>query len=216
MASNQAYAQSKKYLKDKDAISTSRELLKMLLTIAPIFLGIFTLSSSPFFIMSASFGWLFGILISLLLLFIFAMKLDIRTEVGNEMYTFLLGLKMYINTAEKERIKFHNDPKKYTEVFETLLPYAMIFGLEKKWAEQFEDIYTTPPEWYQGDFSTFNSIYFLNSLNSFNKGVVTKSSPPSSYGSSGGYRSGGWSSGGSGFGGGSSGGGGGGSGGGGW
>jgi len=170
------------------------------------------------FISNVVIGWWFGLAISTVLLFIFALKIDIKTEKGNEKYAHLLGLKMYINTAEKERIKFHNDPKKYTEVFETLLPYAMIFGLEKKWAAQFEDIYTTPPQWYQGDFTTFNTAYFVNSLGSFNSNVGTKVSPPSSsYSSSGGYRSSGWSSGGSGFGGGgSSGGGGGGSGGGGW
>jgi uncharacterized membrane protein len=133
------------------------------------------------------------------------------------MYHFLLGLKMYINTAEKERINFHSDPKKYTDIFETLLPYAMIFGLEKQWAKQFEDIYTQPPTWYEGNINTFNTAYFVNSINSFNRDIVSKSAPPSSnYSSSGGYRSGGWSSGGSGFSGGSSGGGGGGSGGGGW
>jgi hypothetical protein len=46
---------------------------------------------------------------------------------------------MYIDTAEDEKIKFHNDPEKYKGVFEKLLPYAMIFNLEKKWAKVFED-----------------------------------------------------------------------------
>ena len=92
----------------------------------------------------------------------------------------------------------------------------MIFNFEKKWAKIFEDIYTTSPDWYEGDFSVFDATYLANSLNTFNKSVVTSSAPPNKYGSSDGYRSGGWSSGGSGFSGGSSGGGGGGSGGGGW
>ncbi len=124
---------------------------------------------------------------------------------------------MYIKTAEVERIKFHNDPEKYKEVFEKLLPYAMIFGLEKKWGELFKDIYTTPPTWYQGMNTNFNTIYFTNSINNFNRSFTSSTAPVNNYGSSGGFRSSGWSSGGSGFGGGgSSGGGGGGSGGGGW
>ena len=91
----------------------------------------------------------------------------------------------------------------------------MIFNLEKKWANEFKEIYTETPDWYEGDFTTFNAYYLANSLSSFNSSV-TKRSTTSSYDSSGGYRSGGWSSGGGGFSGGSSGGGGGGSGGGGW
>ena len=217
MASTKALSESKKYLKEKDLISSGKEAIKILLIVGSLFAMFILFNTLPIFISNVVIGWWFGLAISIVLLFIFALKIDIRTEIGNEKYTHLLGLKMYINTAEKDRIEFHNDPKKYTEVFEALLPYAMIFGLEKKWAKQFEDIYTTPPDWYQGDFTTFNTIYFVNSLGSFNTGVGSKTSPPSSYSSSGGYRSSGWSSGGSGFGGGgSSGGGGGGSGGGGW
>jgi uncharacterized membrane protein len=122
---------------------------------------------------------------------------------------------MYINTAEKHRIEFHNDPKKFRGVFETLLPYAMIFGLEKKWAKEFEDLYKdTQPDWYRGDFDVFD-IYMLTMVtNSLNRSV--KSATTKAYGSGSGLRTSGWSSGGSGFSGGSAGGGGGGSGGGSW
>lgn len=211
-----AFSKARKLLNDEEVLSFKKEGLKMTFIIGSIFGLFFLFTSTPFFIINAAIGWFIGLIISLILLFIFSLKIDNRTEKGNEIYHYLLGLKMYINTAEKERIKFHNDPKRYKEVFESLLPYAMIFGLERKWAKQFEDIYTTPPDWYEGNFTTFNTIYFANALSSFNKGVATKASTQN-YSSSGGYRSGGWSSGGSGFGGGgSSGGGGGGSGGGGW
>ena len=216
VAANSAFSKARKLLKDESALSSKKEGLKMLFIMGSVFASFFVFSSAAFFIINAAIGWLIGLIISFILLFIFGLNIDNRTEKGNEMYHYLLGLKMYINTAEKERIKFHSDPKRYKEVFESLLPYAMIFGLEKKWAQQFEDIYTTQPDWYEGDFTAFNTIYFANSLSSFNKGVATKAAPQN-YNSSGGYRSGGWSSGGSGFGGGgSSGGGGGGSGGGGW
>ena len=216
VAANSAFLKARMLLKDEGHISFKKEGIKGTLIFLVVFGFFFLLTSIPSFMLNATIGLLLGLVISLVLLFIFAIKIDNRTETGNEIYHYLLGLKMYINTAEKERIKFHNDPKRYKEVFESLLPYAIIFGLEKKWAKQFEDIYTTPPDWYEGNFTTFNTIYFANSLNSFNRGVSTQASP-TSYSSSGGYRSGGWSSGGSGFGGGGSvGGGGGGSGGGGW
>lgn len=207
-----------KHLKEKEIFNGKITKLKPILIGISGFLIFFHFTTITPYIIISALGWYFGILISLILLFIFAFKIDVRTSIGNEKLHYLLGLKMYIETAEKERIKFHNDPQKYKEVFEKLLPYAMIFNLEKKWAKQFEDISMTQPEWYEGTFTNqFNTIYLVNSLSKFNTSVSTYATPKSSYSSSGGYRSGGWSSGGSGFGGGgSSGGGGGGSGGGGW
>jgi hypothetical protein len=122
---------------------------------------------------------------------------------------------MYIDTAEKHRIEFHNDPKKFRGVFEKLLPFAMLFGLEKKWAGEFKDLYKeTQPDWYRGDFTAFDAYMLTRTMSTLNSGV--KSATTKAYGSNSGFRSGGWSSGGSGFSEGSSGGGGGGGGGGSW
>jgi uncharacterized membrane protein len=95
-------------------------------------------------------------------------------------------------------------PKRTVELFEKLLPYAMVLGVEEAWAKQFENIYKTPPDWYQGNWSAFSAVYLTTSLNSgVQSAVNTAFSSPSS-------------SSGSGFSGGGSGGGGGGGGGGGW
>ena len=206
-----------KKLKDEGLFSSQRINAKSSFVILPIITIIILTNISHIFISFSALGLLIGLIGSFILLFIFSFFIDTRSEEGNKRYHEILGLKMYIKTAEKERIKFHSNPKKYKEVFETLLPYAMIFGLEKQWAEQFKDLYKTPPEWYEGDISTFNTVYLANSLSSFNRKLVSSATPRGGYSSSGGFRSGGWSSGSSGFGGGgSSGGGGGGSGGGGW
>lgn len=149
----------------------------------------------------AATGWSIGIAISSILLFILTAKIDLRDTLGNETYSRLEGLKMYINTAEKHRIEFHNDPKKYIGVFESLLPYAIIFGLEKKWAREFEDLYKEPPSWYAGDISTFNTLVLANSISSVSRNIQTSSAPPSSHSSFGGSGFSGGSSGG-GFGGG--------------
>jgi len=215
LTSGSVFSKARKRLKEMGYFSSVRQLIKGLLPfigVALFFVLPITLSSG----IQIYLPILIGFLISGFLVFIFSTFIETRSKEGNEMYHKLLGLKMYINTAERERIKFHNDPKKYKGVFEKLLPYAMIFNLEKEWIKEFEDIYTTTPDWYEGDFRTFNTTYFTTSLTSFSEDVAKTSTPPS-YSSSGGYRSSGWSSGGSGFGGGgSSGGGGGGSGGGGW
>lgn len=56
-----------------------------------------------------------------------------------------LGFKMYIETAERYRLQ-----NQTPDLFEKYLPYAMIFGIEKKWAKAFEGITMSPPSWYGG------------------------------------------------------------------
>lgn len=214
ITANKALSGSKKKMDEIGYFSNTQSGRKaVMIVIGIVFLGIAVVGSSYFF-ENVLIGAFLGFLLSGLLCIVFAITLDSKGELGNEKYYELLGLKMYIDTAEKKRIEFHNDPKKYIDVFEQLLPYAMIFGLERKWAKEFEDIYTEQPDWYQGNFNTFNAYHLSRSIGSFNNNVNQTVS--ATYGSSSGYRSSGWSSGSSGFGGGSVGGGGGGSGGGGW
>lgn len=126
------------------------------------------------------------------------------TEKGLHKERMLRGLKQYIDTAEDERIKFHNAPDKNPETFEKLLPYAMIFGLERDWAKAFEGIYTTPPTWYHGsqfEVGSFNATNFASSVSSFSTtttSALTSSPSGSSGGSSGGGSSGGGGGGGGG------------------
>ena len=92
-----------------------------------------------------------------------------RTEKGSVAYQKIKGLKEYLSVAEAERIKFHNAPEKSPQVFEKLLPYAMVLKVEKKWAKQFENIYTAPPTWYVGTWpGYFSSSVFANDLSAFN------------------------------------------------
>ncbi len=144
--------------------------------------------------------------VSFFILVFFAMIMKRRTKKGVETKEKLLGLKMYLQVAEKDRLKFHNAPEKTPERFEKLLPYAMVFGVEKEWAEQFKDIYKEPPEWYQGGSQTgFNSAVLADNLNSFTKTASANMfSSPSSAGSGGSGFSGGGSGGGFGGGGGGS------------
>ena len=173
------------------------------------FLGILSLGGAPvalaLMLVNGSIFAALSLFVTGISIFIISVFWDFRSEKGNDAYYELLGLKMYINTAEKHRIEFHNDPEKFRGVFESLLPYAIIFGLEKKWMNEFKDLYTTPPDWYTGDMSTFNSMVLLNSVSKISSTIAT---PVSTGGD--------FSSGGSGFSGGSSGGGGGGGGGGSW
>lgn len=129
---------------------------------------------------------------------------------GLETERKLLGLKLYIKTAEEDRINFANAPAKTPELFEKLLPYAMVFNLEKKWAKEFEKIYITPPSWYVGSAGAFSSVAFIQSIDSVSSAATqaiassVPSSSRSSWGGSSGSSGGGSSGGGGGGGGGGS------------
>ncbi len=125
------------------------------------------------------------------------------------------GLKMYLNIAEKDRLNMlqspdapympkTNAPEQTIDLFEKMLPYAIVLKVEKEWAKKFEDMYHTPPSWYSGNYTAFSTGYLVGSLGGgFGNAVAT------GFGVSG-------NASGSGFGGGFAGGGGGGGGGGGW
>lgn len=142
------------------------------------------------------------------------------TEKGTKLREYLQGLKVYISVAEEDRIKMlqspdgaekvgrrieSNDSARLVKLYERVLPYAVLFGIEKEWTKQLGLRYESAgeqPDWYTGN-GAFNAVVFTSALNTF-------SSQSSSYSSAASSSSGGSS------GGGSSGGGGGGGGGGGW
>jgi uncharacterized membrane protein len=156
---------------------------------------------------------IFGAIMSVVAISVFWFFMTARTAEGTAIREQLLGLKMYMELTEKDRIAMlqapnapyaekRDEPKRTVELFEKLLPYAIIMGVEKQWAKQFESIYTTPPGWYNGNASTFNSMYIASSLNNnFGQAISTSFTPPSSSGSSG-LGGGGFSGGGGGGGGG--------------
>ncbi len=140
--------------------------------------------------------------------YIFFFLLPAPTVAGRRLMDEIEGLKMYMKTAEKERLDLMNPPEEDLQLFEKLFPYALALGVEQKWSRKFEkmlDRIDYSPEWYHGDFNRAHMAVFSASLgSSFASSLSTASTSPQSSSSSG--------SGGGGF----SGGGGGGGGGGGW
>jgi uncharacterized membrane protein len=112
--------------------------------------------------------WMFSIVISGVIISIFGFIMARVTEKGALAKEHILGLKEYLKVAEEARIKFHNAPEKNPQLFEKLLPYAMVLGVEKEWAKQFENIYNQNPSWYSDSSgATFNAVLFSSSLSSF-------------------------------------------------
>lgn len=146
------------------------------------------------------------------------------TRLGAEYKSHLLGLRKYIEAAEKDRLEFnqgfetakrqlekevqlnikHSDSKSETTqykivLFERLLPYAILFGLEKSWMKELKIITQENPDyapnWYVGgnfNIGDFND----NFLSDFSSSVSAYSS--SSSGSGGGGSAGGGGGGGGG------------------
>ena len=72
-----------------------------------------------------------------------AMKYVSHTEAGLMESRYMDGLKLYIKMAEAERIKFLQsvemvdvDAEGVVKLYEKLLPYAAIFGLEESWINE--------------------------------------------------------------------------------
>lgn len=127
-------------------------------------------------------GGLISFSLSGLIIFIFGLKMINKSQKGIETLEKIEGFKLYIETAEKYRIKFQEN----ANIFEQVLPYAIIFNLANKWAKVFEDIYKGSPSWYESQEKSFNSINFINTVNIFNSKLEYNiSSRPSSSPSSG-------------------------------
>lgn len=145
-------------------------------------------------------------------------KFYTHSEKGLKYSRYLEGLKLYIKMAEKDRIEFLQSvkgvdisPQGIVNLYEKLLPYAVIFNLETSWIKEMSKYYemedVSNPMWYASG-AVFSTKDFNNAMRSVNSTVSTAIQHSSTSGSSSGFSG----SGGGGF----SGGGGGGGGGGGW
>ncbi len=127
----------------------------------------------------------FGILISGLILLLFSRFMPRRTAYGRELYRRIKGYRLFIDKSEKYRQKFFEKKNLFNEV----LPYAIVFGLTGKFAKAMEEmgLKNTQPTWYTGTHP-FNATYFGSSMNSFSNSMSSAiaSTPSSSGGFSGG------------------------------
>ena len=137
--------------------------------------------------------------ISALIVAAFGRLMPARTVAGARALERVLGFEEFLRRVDGDRLK---RVVKTPEMFETFLPFAMAFGVERKWAKAFQGILREPPRWYVGgDVGSFDPGRFTSRMSDLSSraGSAMSSSPRSSGGS--GF-SGGSSGGGSGGGGG--------------
>ena len=142
---------------------------------------------------------------------VFFFLLKRPTLAGRKIMDEIEGFRMYLGTAEEERLNLLNPPENTPELFEKFLPYALALDVENEWNDKFARILTLAsmapgdsgyrPRWYRGrDWQPGDSASFTRSIGSGLGAAVASSTtaPGSSSGSGGGGFSGGGGGGGGG------------------
>jgi len=143
-----------------------------------------------------------GLVATGLVFFGFANAMPKMTLAGARRWRDVKGLEEYIRRAEKLQLEFSQGPERTTQLFETLLPYAVALDVSDIWVKQFATVLaSSPPTWYTGSTpGRFDAHHFQSGIGDF-RSAATKtlgSSPGSSSGSGGGGSVGGGGGGGGG------------------
>lgn len=109
-----------------------------------------------------------AVLWSISTLYVFKKYNPRLSEKGRILREEWLGFKLYLETAEKYRMQ-----NLTPEIFEKYLPYAIIFGVEKKWAKSFELVIKQEPVWFVG--STHGFIGPTTSMSNFSASAFSTS-----------------------------------------
>ena len=142
---------------------------------------------------------------------VFYRLLKAPTRAGAKIRDQLDGFRMFLTTAEKDRLEVLHPPQVTPEVFEKFLPYAIALDAENAWSRKFEaeaaaagvgpDQRGYVPGWYSGpSFGRLGTAGFTSALGSSIAGATAAAAtaPGRSSGSGGGGSSGGGGGGGGG------------------
>jgi uncharacterized membrane protein YhaH (DUF805 family) len=152
------------------------------------------------------------LILAILAVFVFFVLIAHRplSAAGAELRDHLQGLKEFIHWAEADRIRMLQSPRgaermpvntgdsaQLLKIYEPLLPYAVVFGQEKEWAERLAVLYgdDVSPGWYVGA-GAFNAAAFSSGIGSLS--ATASASSSTSGGASGGGSAGGGGGGGGG------------------
>ena len=158
-----------------------------------------------------SFGASLGLAAQGLLAFVFYRLLKAPTKAGAKVRDEIEGFKMFLTTAEKDRLEVLHPPHVTPEIFEKFLPYAIALDSENAWSNKFEseiaeagterDRSSYSPRWYSGrSFDRLGTSNFASSIGGAVAGATAAAAraPGSSSGMGGGGSSGGGGGGGGG------------------
>lgn len=129
------------------------------------------------------------------------------SEIGANLRDHLAGLKLFMQWAEADRIRMLQsvqgaerapidaaDPRQRLLIYEPLLPYAVVFGIEKSWARELEVTFeqaSMQPTWVVSPYGFSPSL-----VTAMTASTASAMTSPASSSSSGGSTGGGFSGGG--------------------
>lgn len=142
-----------------------------------VFLGIFFVVGTKIF----GTQYLVVLIVSGIFIIIFSFAMPKRTDKGVETTRQIKGFRLYMHTAERYRERFNEKEK----IFEKFLPYAMVFGIVKEWANAFKDMQMERPDWYIGTGVFYPWIFADNMIAMQNTMNSTLIAPPSQAGAGG-------------------------------
>jgi uncharacterized membrane protein YgcG len=140
-------------------------------------------------------------IVSGLVIGFFGFYMPAKTPAGALMFARVLGFKEFLDKAEKYRAVWLEK----INVFESFLPYAIVFGVAEKWAKVFEGMNIAPPAWYHGaSLHAWSAVNFAHSLENASRSISNSLATAPSAKGGGGMGGGGFGGGGFGGGGGGS------------
>jgi len=146
------------------------------------------------------------------LAYVFYHLLKAPTALGGHTLDQIDGFKLFLETAEKDRLEILHPPNVTPALFESFLPYAIALDCENQWSKKFEaeaaaaglgadQKYGYTPLWYSGNsFSRLGATGFASAIGASlgSAAAAASTAPGSSSGSGGGGSSGGGGGGGGG------------------
>ena len=153
----------------------------------------------------------FSVVVVLIASFFSFAQHTVLTPDGAREYEFLQGVKEFIRVADADRLRMlqsysgaerrHDGTADVIHVYERLLPYAMLFGMEKEWGDVLEQAYLREqrgPGWIGDPTTPYVGVY-LSAFTASSHAAATYTSPSAgTSSSSGGSFGGGFSGGGGG------------------
>lgn len=140
------------------------------------------------------FGSIFVVFVCLFVTIGFAWRPAVLTEAGAEQRDYLLGMRDYLQLAEADRFRMLQSPEgaervaaegldvkdeaQVVKLYEKLLPFAVLWGIEREWAKELTVLYetTATPDWFVTS-GTFDAVLFSRALGGLAASVTTSSTP---------------------------------------
>ncbi len=168
------------------------------ITLLVVSSGLF-LNVSPLLLLVMVFG-----LVALIVCIALAIRPLRQTAKGAEAREYLEGMRTYLTLAEKDRLRALQSPsgaerinvgdgREMVKLFEKLLPWAIVWGVEDQWMRELEvrvSSLAEQPDWFIGS-DGFSAAMFTSTLRGFSTAMTPPVSASSWSGSGGGSFSGG-------------------------